>query len=144
MARKITKRTSLKRGNIVRYPSGDEFFVGIVINPNEKFLTKSGFVVFNTLGSGDKRFIKETGADWYQRHHVSDLAKMKAEIITSTELMDMYKNALTTIITMKFEFVPYRNDTLENCLKKRAQLLEKIKKYDEKIDKIRGDTLAKI
>lgn len=137
MAKKITERTRLKRGHIVRYPAGDEFFVGIVINPNEKLFKRPGFVVFNTLGSGDRQFKKETGVDWYQRHHASDLSKMRAEIITPTELMVMYRNALTTITTMKFEFVPYQNDTLENCMKKRYRLLEKVKRYEEKIEELK-------
>ena len=101
MAKKITGKTRLKRGDIVRYPSGNEFFVGIVTNPNEKFLKKSGVVVFNTLGPGDREFIKETGVDWYQRHHISDLAGMMAEIITPTELMVMYRNVLTIVRTIR-------------------------------------------
>lgn len=92
MAKKITEKTHLKKGDIVRYPSGDEFFVGAVVKGNEKFLTRGGFVAFNTLGPGDRQFKKETGVDWYQRHHISDLTKKNAEIITPIELIVMYKN----------------------------------------------------
>ncbi|MDO8522703.1 MAG: hypothetical protein Q7S12_00240 [bacterium] len=144
MAKKITERTSLKKGDIVRYPSGDEFFVGIVVR-REKFLGRDGFYAFRRHPDDETdKELKKEGVDLYQRLHIKDLARITAELIEPAELMLMYRNAQTTIASLKYELVPCQNDTLENCLKKRGQLIEKIKKYDEKIDEIRGDTLVTI
>src|SRR3989344_1822970 len=102
MAKKIKETTRLKRGDIVRYPSGDNFFVGIVVR-HEKFLENSGHYAFNIMGpkgQADKE-LTEAGVDMYQRHHIKDLTRSNAELISPEELMLMYKNALTTIRTIK-------------------------------------------
>ena len=92
----------MKRCDIVRYPSGDNFFVGIVVR-HEKFLENSGHYAFNIMGpkgQADKE-LTEAGVDMYQRHHIKDLTRSNAELISPEELMLMYKNALTTIRTIK-------------------------------------------
>jgi|SRR3989338_770851 len=133
MAKKITKNTRLRRGDIVR--AGESTLLGIVVR-HEKYLSESGFYAFSR-SPDDRKFIKENdGVDLYQRHHINDLAKMNAEIISPIELVLMYENAQCTIRALQGEYVPYQNDTLENCIKKRDALEEKAKKYQFKIDEL--------
>lgn len=86
MARKVTLQTKLKRGEIVRIRKN--VFLGIVVK-HEKFLGRSGFYAFNN-SPGDKKFIREFGVDWYTRHHINDLVRMGAEIITRKELITIH------------------------------------------------------
>lgn len=134
MAKKITKNTRLKRGDIVSIYDGKSL-MGIVVR-HEKFMGKSGFYAFSR-SSDDKKFIKENpGIDLYQRKHINDLVRIDAEVISPIELVLMYENAECTIRTLQGEYVPYQNDTLENCLKKLRELQEKAEKYQIKINEL--------
>ena len=85
MATKITLRTKLKRGNIVR--AWGTTVLGVVVR-HEKILKGPGYYALNKL-PGDRKFIKENGVDWYSRHHISDLVFARAQIITRDELVAM-------------------------------------------------------
>ncbi len=91
MAKLITLRTKLKRGDIVRVFGK---VLGIVVR-YEDFLGQPGYYAFNKFPD-DKKFIREYGVDWYNRRHFSDLVRDKAEIITRKELLAMYKKEPST------------------------------------------------
>ena len=140
MAQKITKKTRLKKGDLVRL--WGKIVIGVVVR-HEKFLGHSGFYAFNN-SPGDKEFIKESGVDWYTRYHINDLVRDDAEVITPTELVCMYEHAMTTIRSLEGRYVPYQNDTLQNCQKKKEELLLLAKRYQDKIDELTGNNLVTI
>lgn len=129
MAKKITASTRLKRGEIVRIYG--KSILGIVVRHENL-----GSYAFGRYPD-DKKFIKENdGVDLYQRKHINDLVCMDAEIISPIELLQMFENAECTIRTLQGEYVPYQNDTLENCQKKIGQLKTKIVLYKMKMKEI--------
>jgi hypothetical protein len=131
VAKKITKNTCLKKGDIVRIYDG-KALLGIVAK-NEK----SGSYAFSR-STDDRQFSKENkGIDLYQRKHINDLSHMDAEVISPIELVCMFENAECTLRTLQGEYVPYQNDTLENCQKKIGQLQAKIASYGKKMDDIK-------
>ena len=101
MAKRITEHTKLKKGDIVRYPTNEGYFVGIV-ERNEKFLGHPGFVALQTI-PGDELLeeLQKMGVDDFTRFHKKDFARMKAEIITSIDLAWMYREARDQIRNFK-------------------------------------------
>ncbi len=87
MARKITLRTKLKRGDIVRTRQGE--VLGIVVR-QETFLGSKGHYAFNKQ-PGDRKFFREYKVDWYTRYHITTLIRMRAQIITRNALAVMQK-----------------------------------------------------
>jgi hypothetical protein len=87
MARKVTLRTRLRRGDIVRIQGS--VVLGIVVR-REVFLDRPGFYALNK-SPGSRKFIKENGVDLYTRHHIEQLVFRRAEVITRDELLAMYK-----------------------------------------------------
>ena len=85
MARAIKLSTKLRRGDIIRV---SDKVIGVVVQ-HEKFLDVPGYYALNKT-PGDRKFINENGVDWYSRHHIYDLVRDKAEVITRKELLEMF------------------------------------------------------
>lgn len=103
MAKIISAQTRLKRGDIVRVFGR---VLGVVVR-HEKFLGRSGFYAFNS-STGDKKFIKEHGVDWYTRRRIKDLAHDKAEVITRNELLAMYNEMPSHELEILLEMTKHR------------------------------------
>ena len=107
MARKVTLQTKLKRGEIVRI--WGKVVLGIVVR-HETFLGEPGYYACNK-SPGDRKFEKENGVDWYTRHHIKDLVRDKAEIITRNELLLMHKQKPSNELKILLEMTKHRKNS---------------------------------
>mgnify|MGYP001558218490 CR=1 FL=1 len=98
MAKKITRRSKLKNGNIIRYKTLGGYFVGIVVR-EETFLKEPGFIAIQIYPASEiTKELKKDGVDEYQRIHLKDLELYGAEVIKPIELVSIYRSLLDKVI----------------------------------------------